>query len=152
MFFENNPSDHKTWSIWCHVGIHVVVTSILHSHIYSVGPSSVVWRSELGRALPFPPMRVLEVQGSRALSLVCEVALSMLKSNNTIKWCVRVDLLAILSMDVCCVWVQTRKYLDAFCVYFWAGTPALFSLCTFGVFVLMGHTLDAATVRFTKEW
>jgi hypothetical protein len=47
--------------------------------------------------------------------------------------------------------VQTRIYLDAFCVYFWAGTPALFSLCTFGVFVLLGHTLDAATVRFTQR-
>lgn len=41
---------------------------------------------------------------------------------------------------------QIRKYLDAFCVYFWACTPALFSLCTFGLFVLTGHTLDAATV------
>jgi hypothetical protein len=30
--FENNPSDHKTWSIRCHVGIHVDFTSIFHSH------------------------------------------------------------------------------------------------------------------------
>ena len=22
-FFKNSPSDHETWSIWCHVGIHV---------------------------------------------------------------------------------------------------------------------------------
>jgi len=42
--------------------------------------------------------------------------------------------------------LSIRKYLDAFCVYFWACTPALFSLCTFGLFVLTGHTLDAATV------
>ena len=28
--------------------------------------------SELGPALPFPPMRVLEVQWSRALNRVCE--------------------------------------------------------------------------------
>ena len=41
---------------------------------YSIGPSSVVW-SELGPALPFPPMRVLEVQWSHAPNLVCEVAL-----------------------------------------------------------------------------
>jgi hypothetical protein len=40
----------------------------------SVNPSSVVW-SELGPAPPFPPMRVLEVKWSWALSLVCEVAL-----------------------------------------------------------------------------
>ena len=32
MVFENNPSDHETWSIWCHIGIHVNFTSILHSH------------------------------------------------------------------------------------------------------------------------
>ena len=41
---------------------------------YSIGPSSVVW-SNLGPAPPFAPMRVLEVWWSRALSLVCEVAL-----------------------------------------------------------------------------
>ncbi|KAJ0965842.1 hypothetical protein J5N97_026980 [Dioscorea zingiberensis] len=38
------------------------------------------------------------------------------------------------------------KYLDAWCVFFWATTPTLFSLFTFGVFTLMGHPLDAATV------
>ncbi|XP_065007832.1 ABC transporter C family member 13 isoform X1 [Musa acuminata AAA Group] len=42
--------------------------------------------------------------------------------------------------------LSTRKYLDAWCVFFWATTPTLFSLFTFGVFVLMGHPLDAATV------
>ena len=75
-FCENSPSDHETWSIRCHyVGIHVVdFMTILHSHTYSVGPSSVVW-SELGPAPPFPPIRVLEVVWSWALSLVCEVAL-----------------------------------------------------------------------------
>ena len=31
-FLENNPSDHKTWSIRSDVGIHVDFTSILHSH------------------------------------------------------------------------------------------------------------------------
>jgi hypothetical protein len=43
---------------------------------YSIGPSSVVW-TKLGPALPFPPMRVLEVKWSRALSLVCEVTLRL---------------------------------------------------------------------------
>uniref|UniRef100_A0A7N2R4R9 ABC transporter C family member 13 n=1 Tax=Quercus lobata TaxID=97700 RepID=A0A7N2R4R9_QUELO len=42
--------------------------------------------------------------------------------------------------------LSTRKYLDAWCVFFWAATPALFSLFTFGLFALMGHQLDAATV------
>jgi hypothetical protein len=42
----------KHESIWCHVGIHVDFTSILHSLIYSIGPSSVVW-SELGPASTF---------------------------------------------------------------------------------------------------
>ena len=63
---------HK--SIWCHVGIHVDFTSILHSLVYSVGPSSIVW-SELGPAPPSPSIRVHEVYWSRALSLVCEVNL-----------------------------------------------------------------------------
>ena len=47
----------------CRLYIHLAFT-------YSVGPSSVVWSSELGPAPPFPPMRVLEMQWSRALSLV----------------------------------------------------------------------------------
>ena len=48
--------------------------------IYSIGPSSIVW-SVLGPAPPFPQMRVLEVQWSRALNLVCEVALIAGTSN-----------------------------------------------------------------------
>ena len=44
---------------------------------YIVGPSSLVC-SELGLAPPLPPMRVVEVQWSWTLSLVCEVALSLL--------------------------------------------------------------------------
>ncbi|XP_058004711.1 ABC transporter C family member 13 isoform X3 [Hevea brasiliensis] len=42
--------------------------------------------------------------------------------------------------------LATRKYLDAWCVFFWATTPTLFSLFTFGLFTLMGHQLEAATV------
>ncbi|XP_031482452.1 ABC transporter C family member 13 isoform X2 [Nymphaea colorata] len=42
--------------------------------------------------------------------------------------------------------LSTRKYLDAWCVFFWATTPTLFSLFTFGLFTLLGHPLNAATV------
>ncbi|XP_057460839.1 ABC transporter C family member 13-like isoform X2 [Actinidia eriantha] len=42
--------------------------------------------------------------------------------------------------------LSTRKYLDAWCVFFWATTPTLFSLFTFGLYSLMGHQLDAAMV------
>ncbi|PIA65651.1 hypothetical protein AQUCO_00100866v1, partial [Aquilegia coerulea] len=42
--------------------------------------------------------------------------------------------------------LSTRKYLDAWCVFFWATTPTLFSLFTFGLFTLTGNTLNAATV------
>ncbi|KAI7986989.1 ABC transporter C family member 13 [Camellia lanceoleosa] len=42
--------------------------------------------------------------------------------------------------------LSTRKYLDAWCVFFWATTPTLFSLFTFGLYSLMGNQLDAATV------
>ena len=51
----------------CRLYIHLAFT-------YSVDPSSVV-RSELGPGLSFPPMRVLELSWSQALSLMCEVAL-----------------------------------------------------------------------------
>ncbi|KAK6147863.1 hypothetical protein DH2020_018775 [Rehmannia glutinosa] len=43
-------------------------------------------------------------------------------------------------------YLSTRKYLDAWCVFFWATTPTLFSLFTFGLYSLTGHELDAATV------
>ena len=33
---KKNPNDHETWSIRCHVGIHVHFTSIVHSLTYSV--------------------------------------------------------------------------------------------------------------------
>eukprot|EP00899_Mesostigma_viride_P024049 jgi/Mesvir1/4829/Mv11115-RA.2 len=41
--------------------------------------------------------------------------------------------------------LAVRKYLDAWCVYLWACTSVLFSLLTFGLFAVTGHTLDAAT-------
>ena len=41
--------------------IRIDFTCILPSQIYSVGPSSIVWSGELGPALPYPPMRLLEV-------------------------------------------------------------------------------------------
>jgi len=69
MVFENSPNDHETRSIRYHVGIHVDFTSILHL----LTPLVPQVRCEVN--LDFPPMRVLEVQWSWALSLVCEVAL-----------------------------------------------------------------------------
>lgn len=41
--------------------------------------------------------------------------------------------------------MSKRKYLDAVCVYFWATTPVLMCLLTFGVSVWMGHPLTAAS-------
>ena len=42
--------------------------------------------------------------------------------------------------------LTTRKYLDAFCVYFWATTPIIVSLATFAMYALLGHQLTAARV------
>lgn len=44
-------------------------------------------------------------------------------------------------------YLQSRKYLDALCVYFWATTPVLISILTFSTYVLLGNNeLDAKTV------
>lgn len=43
-------------------------------------------------------------------------------------------------------YLKGRKYLDALCVYFWATTPVLISILTFGTYVIMGKNLTAATV------
>ena len=48
MILENGPSHHETWSIWCHVRIHIDFTSTLHC----VGPPSVMW-SALGAGSAF---------------------------------------------------------------------------------------------------
>lgn len=42
--------------------------------------------------------------------------------------------------------LAVRKYLDALCVYFWAATSLLFSLLTFGLYVVLGGTLTADVV------
>ena len=42
--------------------------------------------------------------------------------------------------------LAVRKYLDALCVFFWAATSLLFSLATFGAFIMLGHELNAAIV------
>ena len=42
--------------------------------------------------------------------------------------------------------LKGRKYLDAWCVFFWACTPALISILTFATYVLLGHELTAARV------
>lgn len=43
-------------------------------------------------------------------------------------------------------YLKGRKYLDALCVYFWATTPVLISILTFGTYVLLGNKLTAATI------
>uniref|UniRef100_A0A182QDF7 Multidrug resistance-associated protein 7 n=1 Tax=Anopheles farauti TaxID=69004 RepID=A0A182QDF7_9DIPT len=42
-------------------------------------------------------------------------------------------------------YLAKRKYLDALCVYFWATTPVLMCLFTFGTSILLGKPLTAAT-------
>ena len=47
--------------------------------------------------------------------------------------------------------LKGRKYLDAWCVFFWASTPALIAILTFATYVLMGNTLTAAKVSCELE-
>lgn len=41
--------------------------------------------------------------------------------------------------------LSKRKYLDALCVYFWATTPIIINLLTFGTATLLGTPMTAAT-------
>ena len=47
--------------------------------------------------------------------------------------------------------LRGRKYLDAFCVYFWATTPVLISVLTFTTYTLLGNQLTPAKVRIETE-
>ncbi|XP_066936141.1 ATP-binding cassette sub-family C member 10-like isoform X2 [Clytia hemisphaerica] len=42
--------------------------------------------------------------------------------------------------------LKGRKYLDAFCVFFWATSTTWISILTFSLYVLLGHELTAAKV------
>ncbi|KAJ7321461.1 Multidrug resistance-associated protein 7 [Desmophyllum pertusum] len=42
--------------------------------------------------------------------------------------------------------LKGRKYLDAWCVYFWATTPVIISILTFTTYALLGNKLTAAKV------
>ena len=53
----------------------------------------------------------------------------------------RIEDLRVKEVD----FLAKRKYLDALCVFFWATTPVLMSLLTFGTAVLSGQKLTAAT-------
>ena len=55
-----------------YMSYRMVILMDVKSYPFNLVPQP---RSELGPAPPFPPMRVLEVQWSHALSLVREVAL-----------------------------------------------------------------------------
>ena len=46
--------------------------------------------------------------------------------------------------------LRGRKYLDAWCVFFWATSPVLISVLTFVTYVALGHSLTAAKVRGHK--
>ena len=81
----------------CRFYIHLAFT-------YYIGPSSVEW-SELGPAPSFPPMRVLEVYWSRALSLMCELALIF--SNNA---SLESDSFYRLNLKVCGCYAITFLY------------------------------------------
>lgn len=41
--------------------------------------------------------------------------------------------------------LSKQKYLDAFCVYFWATTPVIVNLLTFGTAAMIGTPMTAAT-------
>lgn len=43
--------------------------------------------------------------------------------------------------------LKGRKYLDAWCVYFWATTPVMISILTFTTYALLGNKLTAAKVK-----
>ena len=44
--------------------------------------------------------------------------------------------------------LRNKKFLDAFCVYFWACTPILMSVFTFTTYVLLGNQLTPSKVIF----
>jgi hypothetical protein len=94
-FLKIKPSDHETWSIWCHVGIHVDFTSILHSRILMIPQPKC--EANLDQLHLFRQWEYLKSNGHR-LSVLCVkwplihlhvallVSCNILDGKNKIKW------------------------------------------------------------------
>jgi hypothetical protein len=70
-FLKTTQVTMKHCPFWCHVGTHVDSTSSLHSHIHSVGPSSVVWSVNLDWLRLFHQRECFEVQSMVTDSQSC---------------------------------------------------------------------------------
>jgi hypothetical protein len=66
--FENNLSDHETWSIWWRVGVHVHFTSVLHSYTPLVTQAEC--EADLHRLRLFHQWECLRFNG-HGLSISC---------------------------------------------------------------------------------
>ncbi|KAJ8941323.1 hypothetical protein NQ314_010435, partial [Rhamnusium bicolor] len=142
------PSFHALWSIPFQLSVtlyllySLVGISFIAGVIFSIIliPINKLIANKIGQL----STKLMEQKDSR-VKLVTEV-LRGIKAIKLYVWEQHFIRLITKIRDQELKYLKGRKYLDALCVYFWATTPVVISILTFGTYVLMGNKLTAATV------
>lgn len=142
------PSFHTLWSIpfQISVSLFLLYRQVGTAFLAGVGftilliPINKVIANKIGTL----SARMMERKDKRV-----KIMTELLRGIRTIKihvWEDHFQRLVTKLRDEELKYLKGRKYLDALCVYFWATTPVIISLLTFGTYIWMGNELTAATV------
>ncbi|XP_018573016.1 multidrug resistance-associated protein 7 [Anoplophora glabripennis] len=142
------PSFHALWSIPFQLAVTLFLLysqlgiSFLAGVVFSVIliPVNKLIASKIGQL----STKLMEHKDAR-VRLITEV-LRGIKAIKLYVWEQHFIRLVTKLRDQELKYLKGRKYLDALCVYFWATTPVVISILTFGTYVLLGNKLSAATV------
>ncbi|KAJ8985380.1 hypothetical protein NQ317_007536 [Molorchus minor] len=142
------PSFHSLWSIPFQLAVtlyllySLVGVSFVAGVVFSVIliPVNKVIANKIGQL----STKLMEQKDSR-VRVITEVLRGM-KAIKLYVWEQHFMRIITKIRDQELKYLKWRKYLDALCVYFWATTPVLISIFTFGTYVLLGNKLTAATV------
>ncbi|KAH7623235.1 hypothetical protein Ndes2526B_g01656 [Nannochloris sp. 'desiccata'] len=139
---------HELWSLPFQIGLALNLLYIQVHFAFLAGLILVLLIIPLNKLLANGIQRAsvtMMAAKDQRIAIIAE----LLKGNRVIKACnwekafaARVDVARKKELNSLAI----RKYLDALCVYLWAATSLLFSLGTFGLFVLLGQKLTAQTV------
>eukprot|EP00891_Asterochloris_glomerata_P003413 jgi/Astpho2/3413/e_gw1.00054.14.1_t len=139
---------HDLWSLPVQIGIALFLLYTQVKYAFLAGLAVVLLLVPINRWLALKIQRASEDMMAYK-DVRVKVLAELLRGIHQIKMCVweqgfvaKVNRARQGELEALAV----RKYLDALCVYFWAATSLLFSIVTFGLFVLLGHQLTPEIV------
>ncbi|KAJ9559656.1 hypothetical protein OSB04_004816 [Centaurea solstitialis] len=141
-------SFHDMWSLPLQIGIalYLLYTQVQYAFVAGITITILLipvnkWIAELIASATKNMMEQKDERVRRTGEL-----LTYIRTLKMYRWEILFSSWLVKTRSLEVKYLSTRKYLDAWCVFFWATTPTLFSVCTFGLYVMMGNQLDAATV------